>query len=136
LKFFILNFQKFFPSLVLNKNLSNSPLVDLCLTHILDHVSSRYLGFLKRDATQQQPKAPYKRLLDAEDETKANYNEFRYSRRLVMGLCGTIAVIFSAFITLLWQYFHMEGPSQLQCAKLNSPYCEQLASMRADTRLI
>jgi len=88
----------------------------------------RISDILNKMPSKSNLKAPYDRLRDAEDDT-AEYDEFKYtdhspkgSRNLVVGLCGIIVVVSSAFLILLWQY--IQGPSQLQCAKLNSPYCK------------
>lgn len=88
--------------------------------------------------SNRTPEAKYDHLSDSESDDASSFLKLRstshhwgQSRGLVVGLCGIIAALLTALFVMVWQ--HMASPSQLQCAKLNSPFCRSFASQKMIT---
>ncbi|KAK9435462.1 hypothetical protein VB005_10259 [Metarhizium brunneum] len=91
--------------------------------------------------SNRTPEAKYDHLSDSESDDASSFLKLRstshhwgQSRGLVVGLCGIIAALLTALFVMVWQ--HMASPSQLQCAKLNSPFCQSFASQKLFTFFI
>lgn len=91
--------------------------------------------------SNRTPEAKYDHLSDSESDDASSFLKLRstshhwgQSRGLVVGLCGIIAALLTALFVMVWQ--HMANPSQLQCAKLNSPFCQSFASQKVVTFFI